>query len=104
MKPFEILRELISAEDAWVFMLIGFAAALAPGLAFYRQKIRLIRAGLSLGVYIVCELIMDFRVARGIGGTYFAFAVGLIALGSAAGFAVSAAVGKLTGRKGRFIS
>ena len=104
MKPFDILRELTKAEDAWVFMLIGFVIAVAAGLMFYRQKIRLIRACVSLGVYIVCELLMDFRVAGGISGAYFAFVIGLIGLGSAAGFAASAVTGKITGKKDRFIS
>ena len=104
MRPFEILRELISAEDAWVFMLIGFVIALAAGLMFYRQKIRIMRACLSLCIYIICELLMDFRIAGGISGAYFAFVIGLIALGSAAGFAASALIGKLTGKKDRLIN
>ena len=104
MKPFEIIRELVEAEDAWMFLLIGFVISAAAGVLFYRQKIRLIRACISLAVYAVCELLTDTRIARGIGGSFAVFVIGVIALGSAAGFGTAAVIGKLTGRKDRLIA
>lgn len=104
MKPFEIIRELTEAEDAWVFLLIGFVISAAAGVLFYRQKIRAVRAGTSAAVYAVCELLMDTRIARGISGSFAVFVIGLYALGSAAGFGTAFLIGKLTGKKDRFIA
>lgn len=104
MKPFEIIRELVEAEDAWVFLLIGFVISAAAGVFFYRQKIRAVRAVISAAVYAVCELLMDTRIAHGIGGSYAAFVIGLIALGSAAGFGAAFLFGKMTGKKDRLIA
>lgn len=101
MRPFYIIKEMLRAEDAWIFPALGFGIALLFGFVLYRQKIRLIRACISLGVYAVCELLADIGAAKGISGTYWCFAVGLIALGSALGFGAAALLGKLTGKKDR---
>ena len=89
-KYLPILDELFHS-DSCLFLLIGFAVGFAGSSTISLKKRALTAAAVSFGIYVLCELLLNF-----VGGSFMLELLGLFtgtaALGAAIAFSVRFAI------------
>lgn len=85
MKYFPILQELLES-DLYLFFFIGIAVAAMTGLRMNSRRKTGICVGISLGIYCLCEVLVNVRTNYMMEIIFLI--VGVLALGAATGYLI----------------
>ncbi|MBR1764052.1 MAG: hypothetical protein IJ746_01525 [Ruminococcus sp.] len=100
MDTFLIFRQMLSSDSGW-FLVIGFGLSFIIGLLIERRPLRIFSVCASAAFCIICEVILDFRLAGSIGGGIMSLIFGTVALGAALGFGAAALIKRRNAKEGR---
>ena len=91
MRYFPMLQAMLES-DSVIFLLIGVVCAVCFGMMLKKTKKSMVAAGISLLVYMVCEIISNVR--SNFMAEFVLLFIGTAALGGVIGFLISALVCK----------